>query len=301
METTEKIWLDGKLIPWDQCKVHFLTHALHYGSAVFEGIRAYETSKGAAIFRLKEHIDRLYFSAEALGMKIPFEPKVLIEACREVTRVNKLKHGYIRPLAFYGYGVMGLRPTGAPVSVGIACWPWGKYLPHEMAEVKTSSYTRISPRSMRADAKISGNYINSILAVLELRGTKYHEALFLDDNGLVAEGPGENFFLVNGNKISTPKLGTILAGITRDTVIRMAGDLGFNVEQRDIRPEEILKADEAFFTGTAAEVTPIRSLDDNVIGKGVVGPVTAKIKSEYHAAVHGERVKYQEFLCLVEG
>lgn len=299
METTESIWFNGRLVPWAECKVHFLAHALHYGSGVFEGIRYYETESGPAIFRLNEHIERLFFSAKALAMEIPFRVGEIVEACREVVKVNKINQGYIRPLAFYDYGVMGLRPTGAPVSVGIACWPWGRYLPHDMVDVKTSSYTRISPRSMRADAKISGNYINSILAVLELRGTKYHEALFLDDEGNIAEGPGENFFIVNGKLISTPPLGTILSGITRATVMEMARDLGYKVEERTIHPREVLACEEAFFTGTAAEVSPIKSLDDKIIGKGVIGPVTAKIKEEYLATVHGKREKYRKFLSVV--
>ena len=304
METTDFIWKNGEFVAWDDAKVHILTHTLHYGAGAFEGIRAYKTEKGPAIFRLKEHIERLYYSTKVIGHSIPFTQEELFEVIIELVQKNKQEHCYIRPLAYFGYGKMGLNPTGAPSEIIIACWPWGAYLPHEMVDLKVSSYIRIHPRSTIADAKICGHYVNSILAVRELIGTTYHEALFLDLDGNIAEGPGENIFMVKDREVITPPLGTILAGITRETVISLLRDHEISVREESITDDMLKAADEAFFTGTAAEITPIRSLDDHVIGDGTVGEITQKIKSLYLDIVHGrfkdEKMKsYERYLTYV--
>lgn len=291
METCKSIWLNGKLVPWDEAKVHVLTHALHYGGGAFEGVRAYKTDKGPAIFKLEEHTKRLFYSTNALKMEIPFSEDQVNQAIIDTINDNGLEHCYIRPLAYYGYGKMGLNPKGAPSELLVACWPWGAYLPHEMIDVKTSDYIRIHPRSTVADAKITGHYVNSILAVQALEGTKYHEALFLDFEGNVAEGPGENLFIVKDGKIYTPPLGTILAGITRLTMFELAELAGIEIIEKTLKLEDIYEADEAFYTGTAAEVTPIRSLDDKVIGDGELNGVTLKFRDAYQDIVHGRPVK----------
>jgi branched-chain amino acid aminotransferase len=296
METTKYIWMDGEFVEWERAQVHVLTHTLHYGSGAFEGIRAYQTDHGPAIFRLPEHIDRLFYSAAAIGMHIPHTKETVANACCECISKNGLQHGYIRPLAYYGYGVMGVHPKNAPVRVMVACWPWGAYLPHDSVDIKISRYLRIHPGTSRTDAKICGHYVNSLMAVLEVRSDKYHEALMLDTNGHIAEGPGENFFMVKNGRLLTPRLGSILAGITRATVIQIARDLGFEVLEQEITPEAAFAADEAFFTGTATEVAPIRSIDDRLIGGGKIGPVTAVIKESYLNAVYGRSDKYGEFL-----
>lgn len=298
METTSFIWMNGNFVPWDDAKVHVLTHALHYGDAAFEGIRCYKTDRGPAIFRLREHLERLLYSISAFRMELPFSVEQLTKATTELIRMNKLEQGYIRPLVYHGYGIMGLNPRGAPVDAMIACWPWGKYLPHDSVDIKTSSFIRIHPKSTIADAKISGHYVNSILAVLELRGTKYHEALFLDSDGYIAEGPGENFFMIEKGKIITPPLGTILNGITRATVMEYLTLEGIEVIQRPIRLEDAYKADEAFFTGTAAEVSPIRSIDDRVLGNGDVGPISRQVKEAYLKMVQGKDPRFERFLTF---
>jgi branched-chain amino acid aminotransferase len=296
MQKTESIWMNGSFVPWDDAKVHVLTHTLHYGGGAFEGIRAYEGKNGPGIFRLAEHVERLIYSSGVLGMTLPWDKQQLIDACVETVRRSGLQSCYIRPLAYYGYGKMGVNPKGNPVELIIACWPWGAYLPHEMVDLKVSSYIRIHPRSTVADAKIVGHYVNSILAILELQGTSFHEALFLDDSGMIAEGPGENFFLIKDNVLYTPSLGTILAGITRRTVLQLATDLGIRIEEKKLSLADALSGDEAFFTGTAAEITPIRSIDHSVIGKGVVGPISKKIKDTYHQVVRGELPEYEKFV-----
>ena len=299
METTQYIWMNGKLLNWEEAKVHVLTHTLHYGGGAFEGIRAYRTARGPAVFRLAEHIERLIYSSKALQMELPYSKEEIIGAVIETVRANQLPQGYIRPLVYFGYGVMGLYPKNAPVDVAIACWPWGAYLPHETINVKISKYIRIHQRSTIADAKLCGHYVNSILAALEVRSAEYHEALFMDADGRVAEGPGENFFLVKDGVLHTPKLGAILAGITRNTAIRLAADSGIKVVERDIARDEVFAADEAFFTGTAAEITPIRSIDDRLIGSGEVGPVTRRIKDAYLDVVYGRNPGYDGFLSYV--
>jgi branched-chain amino acid aminotransferase len=298
MDKTQYIWHNGKIVPWEQAQVHVLTHTLHYGAGAFEGLRAYETDRGPAIFRLNEHIERLFYSTGAIKMTIPYTQEQLAAATVELFKVNKLPDGYIRPLVYYGAGVMGLNPRNSPVEVAIACWPWGKYL-GDLIDVKSSSYIRIHPKSTVADAKICGHYVNSILAVQELRDTKYHEALFLDADGYVAEGPGENIFLVSGKQLVTPRLGSILAGITRATVIELAKAQGIRVVQRNVSLDECYEAEELFFTGTAAEVTPIRSLNDHPIGEGKVGPITEQLQRLYRDLVTGKLAKYDHYLTYV--
>jgi branched-chain amino acid aminotransferase len=299
METTDYIWMNGEFKKWDDARVHVLTHALHYGSGAFEGIRFYKTDRGPAIFRLREHIERLIYSMGALRMQSPFSVDEICDACVEVVRRNNIEQGYLRPLGYYAYGVMGLNPRNAPVDISIACWPWGAYLPHEMVDIKTSSYIRIHPKSTIADAKICGHYVNSILAVLELRGTKYHEALFLDAEGNIAEGPGENFFIVKNGTIFTPPLGTILGGITRKTVMELAPTLGYSIVEKAITLTEAYAADEAFFTGTAAEVTPIKTIDDKVLKDGELGPVTRNIRDTYLDVVKGKVSGFDRYLTFI--
>ncbi|MDP2624765.1 MAG: branched-chain amino acid transaminase [Candidatus Peregrinibacteria bacterium] len=299
METTEFIWMNGKLIPWGEATTHVLTHSLHYGGGVFEGIRCYQTKKGTAVFRLKEHMDRLYYSADVLKMEVPWSQEEMTKALVETVRDNKLEGGYIRPLIYFGYGKMGLNPEGAPVEAIVACWPWGKYLGHDAVKVKISDYIRIHPKSSVTDAKICGHYVNSILGVLSIRDTEYHEALFLDFEGNVAEGPGENLFIVKDGVLVTPPLGKILAGITRDTLMGMAKDMGYEVREQVLTPEDLFKADEAFFTGTAAEVTPIASIDDHIYGDGMPGQVSSKLREAYMEIVHGRNEKYEHYLTYV--
>lgn len=299
MQTTDAIWKNGALIPWAEATVHVLSHTLHYGGGAFEGIRFYPTSRGPAIFRLNDHVDRLFYSAEALKMPIPFSKEEVVAAIKDVVRVNKLESGYIRPIAFYGYGKLGVNPVGNPVELVIACWPWGAYLPHDSVDVKTSSYIRIHPDSTVVDAKLCGHYVNSILASLELQGTHYHEALLLDSNGYITEGVGENFFMVKDNTIYTPNLGAILSGITRDTVIQLASHLGLKVIEADISLYDAYQADEAFFTGTAAEVTAIRSINDKLLGQKEIGNVTAQIKKAYLNLVRGNHIEFIDYLTII--
>lgn len=299
MQPTEFIWHNGDFVKWDEAKVHVLTHALHYGSGVFEGIRAYNTEKGPAVFRLKEHMERLIYSGKALAMKIPYSPDELVEETLELLRKNKIEAAYIRPLVYYGYGVMGLNPKLAPVEAMISCWEWGAYLGHDMVDIKTSSYVRIHPQSTIADAKICGHYVNSIMAAIELFGTDYHEALLLDYEGNVAEGPGENLFIIKDGVVYTPNLGKILAGITRDTVIQFLSDEKIKLVEKVISIDDILSADEAFYTGTAAEIQPIRSLDKKQISNGKTGEVTKKVKTAYDDMVRGKLSKYEHFLSYV--
>lgn len=299
LQATEFIWMNGSFIPWKDATVHCLTHSLHYGGATFEGIRAYKTDAGAAVFRLREHMERLLYSAGVLHMKMPYSVDELCQATTELLRRNKLEQGYIRPLAYYGYGVMGLNPRDSKVDVMIACWPWGSYLPNETVDAKVSKYIRIHPKSTVADAKISGHYVNSILACLEIKGTKYQEAIFLDLDGNIAEGPGENLFMVKGGSIYTPPAGTILPGITRNTVMTLAREAGITVVEKSLSLEEVQGADEAFFTGTAAEVHGIRSIDDHTVGDGSLGPVTKKVKGMYLDVVYGRSPSHESYLTRV--
>jgi branched-chain amino acid aminotransferase len=299
MEPTEFIWMDGKLVLWKDAKIHVVSHTLHYGDGVFEGIRCYETSKGTAIFKLKEHIDRLYYSAETLKMKIPFSKEEFINAVKETVKANNLKSGYIRPLIIYGYGKMGVNPEGAPVNCSISVWPWGKYLGEDAVKIKTSKYCRIHPQSTHMGAKICGHYVNSILASIEVKDAGYDEALLLDYKGFCAEGPGENLFYARDGKIYTPRLGAILPGITRKSIIQIAKDEGYEVIEKDITLDELKNGNELWFTGTAAELTGIRQLDDKVIGNGKIGLITAKLKKIFMDAVHGKNKKYGHWLTYI--
>lgn len=300
MQTTEVIWQNGELIPWEDAKTHVLSHTLHYGGGAFEGIRFYKTPKGPAIFRLTDHVERLFYSMSILKMNLSYSKDEVRAAIIDVVSKNKLESGYIRPLAFYGHAKMGVNPIGNPVHLIIACWPWGAYHPHECIDVKTSSYIRIHPDSTVVDAKICGHYVNSILASLELQGTHYHEALLLDCNEHIAEGVGENFFMVKEGVIYTPTLGKILSGITRNTIIKLAHSLHFNVVEKEITLDEAYQADEAFFTGTAAEVTPIRSINDKRMGENDVGEITATIKNAYMNLVQGKNNEFIHYLTYVE-
>jgi len=285
------IWLDGAFVEWREAQTHVLTHSLHYGLAVFEGVRAYRTPAGPAIFRLREHTERLFRSAHIMQMKMPFDIPTLEQAQLDCVARNGLEECYIRPLAFYGSEKMGVSPRGAKVHVSIAVWPWGAYLGEAALEtgirVKTSSYTRHHPNINMCKAKASGNYMNSILANNEALQDGYDEALLLDVDGFIAEGSGENIFMVRRGTLITPDLSSALEGITRDAIIQLAGEMGIPVVERRISRDELYTADEAFFTGTAAEVTPIREVDNRVIGAGRRGPVTERLQSRYFECVRG--------------
>ena len=297
------IWYDGKLVPWREATTHVLTHSLHYGLACFEGVRAYKTVNGTAIFRVREHTERLFNSAHIFMMKMPFDRETMIEAQREVVRVNKLDSCYIRPIAFYGSEKMGVSPKGASVHVSIAAWPWGAYLGAEGLEkgirVKTSSYSRHHINVTMCRAKFSGTYANSILANQEAIEHGYDEALLLDVDGYVAEGAGENLFIVKNGKLYEPELTSALIGITRDSVIQLARDMGLQVEARRLTRDDIYIADEAFFTGTAAAVTPIRELDGRAIGSGRRGVITEKLQAAFFDVVNGRNPKYAHWLTPV--
>jgi len=303
MEKTEHIWLDGKFVPWGQAQVHVLTHTLHYGLGVFEGIRCYETDSGGAVFRLKEHVDRLFASAHIVGIEIPFTNAQVFGACVETVRKNGLKACYIRPLVFVGDGEMGLSAAGNPVRVAVAVWPWGSYLGDEGVRngirVKTSSFQRFHVNTLMSKAKVVGHYVNSILASAEVRKAGYNEALMLDPEGFVAECSGENVFIVRGNRVKTSPLTSVLEGITRDTVITLLRARGLEVSEERFTRDEVYIADEMFITGTAAEVTPVRELDDRRIGSGKPGPVTKVLQDEYAAAIRGRSPQYRHWLTPV--
>ncbi|HQW21198.1 MAG TPA: branched-chain amino acid transaminase [Rhodocyclaceae bacterium] len=298
------IWYDGKLVPWRDATTHVLTHSLHYGLAVFEGLRAYNTANGTAIFRLREHTHRLFNSAHIYRMPIPYDMSTLIEAQKEVVRVNKLESAYLRPIAFYGAEKMGISPRGAKVHVAIAAWPWGAYLGEDGIEkgirIKTSSFTRHHVNATMARAKFSATYANSILANMEALDGGYDEALLLDVDGFVAEGAGENIFIVKDGVIYEPEIASALVGITRATVIALAADLGLTVVSKRLTRDDIYIADEAFFTGTAAEVTPIRELDNRQIGSGSRGPITAKIQSLFFDVVNGKVPAHADWLTSID-
>ena len=297
------IWHDGKLVPWREATTHVLTHSLHYGLAVFEGVRAYNTVKGTAIFRLQEHTQRLLNSAHIYMMKIPYSLEVLMDAQKEVVRANKLESCYLRPIAFYGSEKMGVSPKGNSVHVSIAAWPWGAYLGADALEkgirVKTSSYARHHVNVSMTRAKYSGTYANSILANLEATENGYDEGLLLDVDGFVAEGSGENLFMVKDGKIYEPELNSALIGITRDAIITLAQDMGYTVGTKRITRDDLYIADEAFFTGTAAEVTPIRELDNRTIGSGQRGPITARLQKAFFELVNGKSEKHADWLTPV--
>ena len=286
------IWLDGELVPWQDAKVHVLTHTLHYGMGVFEGVRAYETAKGPAIFRMKEHTDRLFNSAHIMNMKIPFSKDEVNAAQIAAVKENNLPHAYLRPMAFYGSEGMGLRAHNLKVHLMVAAWEWPAYMSPEALElgikVRTSSYTRHHVNITMCKAKANGNYINSMLALNEALSGGADEALLLDNEGYVAEGSGENIFVIKEQVLYTPELTSCLDGITRKTIIQLAEERGYTVREKRITRDEIYVADEAFFTGTAAEVTPIRELDGRIIGEGKRGPITEQLQAVYFDLVRGK-------------
>ena len=297
------IWLDGEMVPWREAKVHVLTHTLHYGMGVFEGVRAYKTDKGTAIFRLDAHTDRLFRSAHILMMPMPWDKATINEAQSAVVRENKLESAYIRPMCFYGSEGMGLRADNLKVHCMVAAWTWGSYLGAENMErgirIKTSSFTRHHVNITMCKAKANGNYMNSMLALREAMTDGYDEAMLLDNEGYVAEGSGENIFIVRNGVIYTPDLTSALDGITRDTLFTLADEAGIKVKEKRITRDEVYVADEAFFTGTAAEVTPIREVDGRMIGSGTRGPITTKLQATYFDLVHGRHAKHSEWLTLI--
>ena len=297
------IWYDGRMVPWREATTHVLTHTLHYGLGVFEGLRAYDAEGGTAIFRLQDHTDRLFRSAHILNMKIPYDKETLNEAQRAVVRENGLSDAYIRPMCFYGSEGMGLRADNLAVHVMIAAWSWGSYLGEEGMEkgirIRTSSFTRHHVNITMTKAKSNGNYTNSILALQEALHDGYDEALLLDPEGYVAEGSGENIFIVRNGKVYTPELTSALDGITRDTIIQLLDEVGLPLIEKRITRDEVYIADEAFFTGSAAEVTPIRELDNRTIGSGTRGPVTEQLQTMYFDQVHGRRDTHPEWLARI--
>ena len=296
------IWLDGEMVPWRDAKVHVLTHTLHYGLGVFEGVRAYETANGPAIFRLEEHTARLLNSAKILGMKIPFDADTINAACLAAVKENKLESAYLRPMAFYGSEGMGLRADNLQVHLMVAAWTWGAYLGGDYAKgirIRTSSFTRHHVNSAMCRAKANGHYFNSMLALSEALRDGYDEALLLDVDGYVAEGSGENIFYVQDGALYTPDLRSALDGITRKTIMQFCDDLGIEVFEKRVTRDDLYIADEVFFTGTAAEVTPIGEIDGRAIGDGMRGPVTEVLQSLYFRTVKGQEDKYAHWLAAV--
>ncbi|MBF0447238.1 MAG: branched-chain amino acid transaminase [Magnetococcales bacterium] len=298
-----KIWMDGQLVDWREAKVHVLTHTLHYGMGVFEGIRCYDGSQGPAIFRLPEHIKRLFQSAHILGMEIPFSQQEISDACVMAVKENHLPSAYIRPLVFFGSESMGINTAACKVHAAVAAWEWGAYLGEDgMANgirIKTSSFTRHHPNVTMTRAKAVGNYSNSILAKTEALACGYEEALLLDTEGYVSEGSGENIFIVKNNRLITPPLDSALDGITRHTVVTLIKEMGLELVEQRFPRDEVYIADEAFFTGTAAELTPIRSLDNRTIGSGTAGPITKQIQSLYFDVVNGRHPNHTQWLTPV--
>ena len=298
------IWMDGAYCDWKEAKIHILTHTLHYGTGVFEGVRAYETPKGTAIFRLKDHTDRLFNSAKLVGMKLPYTPETLMEAQRGIVRKNNLINAYIRPLCFYGSEGMGLRADNLNVHCAIAAWDWGPYLGQEKIKngirIKVSSFPKRNESSMLYKAKATGNYLNSMLALRDALNDGYDEALILGTDDTVNEGSGENFFMAKDGKLFTPDLATVLDGITRKTIISLAEDSGLEVIERKINLDEVFECDEAFFTGTAAEVTPIIEINDKKIGDGKPGILTVKLQESYFELVRGKNNNHNNWLTIVD-
>ncbi|MCX6712970.1 MAG: branched-chain amino acid transaminase [Candidatus Vogelbacteria bacterium] len=290
--TKQKIWLDGKLVDWDKANFHLLTHTLHYGSGAFEGIRAYATASGPAVFRLDDHLKRFVYSAKVFGLKMPYKIKELKGAIIDLLKINRLEEGYIRPIVFYG-NKMGLVPTGAPIHVAIAAWPWGKYLAKDRVAVKISKFIRLHPKSTVIDAKLSGHYANSIVASMEAKDLGFDEALLLDHEGNIAEGPGENIFFIKDRTLVTPQPGSILPGITRDSIKRIAKDLKYKLVEKKIRPAEIKNYAEAFFVGTAVEVCPIARIN-NFKFKG--SEQATELQKTYNDTVRGKIKKYKKWL-----
>jgi branched-chain amino acid aminotransferase len=303
---TAKIWMDGELVDWEDAKIHVLTHSLHYGTGVFEGIRAYKTPSGPGVFRLGDHVSRLLRSAHVLSMAVPFSHAELCEAVRETVRASGVDACYIRPLVYLGYGEMGLNPLFSDVKVSVAVWPWSAYLGEEGIakgiRLKVSSWARHDPRAMPTAAKATGMYINSSLAKVEAVQGGYDEALMLTTDGYISEGTGENVFIVRNGTVITPPTSAVgaLEGITGDSIITIAKDLGYEVREALLRRSDMYLADEAFLTGTAAEVVPIASLDDRLVGSGEPGPVTRAIQESFFAAVRGENDRYKDWIDLVD-
>jgi len=300
----EKIWMDGELVNWRDAKIHVLSHALHYGTGVFEGIRAYETARGAAVWHLDEHLKRLFRSAKLYHMDIPYSREAITGATKELIRANGLKACYVRPVAIRGYGEMGVNPLNAPVNVFIAVWPWGAYLGEEALEqgvrIKISSWRRNSQNSLPAAAKATGQYINSVLAKVESLKGGYDEAIMLNEAGFVTDGSGENVFVAHEGVLVTPPIQAgCLDGITRHSVITIARDLGYEVREENLVRTDLYNADEVFFTGTAAELTPIREVDDRVVGEGHRGPITKELQGAFFAATKGETERYASWLTYV--
>ena len=301
MKQADLIWMNGEFVAWEDAKVHVLTHGLHYGTGVFEGIRCYDTEIGPAVFRHREHLQRLARSAELYYMPMPYELEALRAATHELIGRNGLRSCYIRPLAYRGYGPMGLNPLDAPVDVTIAVWEWGAYLGEEGKSkgirAKVSSWRRISPESLIPSAKASGQYLNSVLAKIESMKAGYEEAILLDDHGRVCEGTGENIFVVwDGRIVTPPAASSILDGITRKSAVQIARDLGIEVIERDIARAELYLADEVFMTGTAAELVPVREIDDHTIGSGTMGEITRAVQTVFEDALHGRDERYREWL-----
>ena len=298
-----KIWMDGNLVEWSDAKIHVLTHTLHYGTGVFEGVRAYETSDGPAIFRLEDHTNRLFESAKLIGMKIPYDAKELNDAQSQVVKINNLKNAYIRPMCFYGSEGMGLRADNLKVHAIVAAWDWGSYLGDDKIlngiKVKVTDFPKRSEKSMLHKAKASGNYLYSMLALKDALNSGFDEALILDTDDNVNEGSGENFFMISNNIIHTPKDATVLNGITRQTVMKIARNLNYNVEETNISVDDVKSSDEAFFTGTAAEVTPIIQLDNVKINDGKPGEITKKIQKIYFDRIRGKVDEYSSWLTQV--
>jgi branched-chain amino acid aminotransferase len=303
LQATEKIWMNGSFVKWDDAKVHILTHSLHYATAVFEGIRCYKTDGGSAIFRLREHVDRLFDSAHIYQIEMPFTREAINGAILETIRVNKIEACYIRPIVFIGYGAMGVFPKENPVQVSIAVWPWGSYLGEEGLKngirVKISSFIRPHVNATMVRSKTTANYANGLLAKREALKDGYDEAMLLDTEGYVAEGSGENVFMVRKGIIKTPPLTSILEGITRETIIQLAAERGMRVVEERFTRDELYIADEAFFSGTAAEITPIREVDNRTIGTGKPGPVTKQLQAAFFDIVHGRDNKHEEWLTYV--
>jgi branched-chain amino acid aminotransferase len=300
LQATEKIWMNGSFVKWDDAKVHVLTHSLHYGTGVFEGIRCYKTDSGSAVFRLPEHVDRLFDSAHILQLEIPYTREAVSEAILETIRVNKIDACYIRPLAYIGYGAMGIYPKENPIQLSIAVWPWGSYLGEEGLKngirVKISSFNRPHVNATLVRSKTTANYANSLLAKREALKDGYDEALLLDMDGYVAEGSGENVFIVRKGVIKTPSLTAILEGITRDTVMQLAAERGMLLVEERFTRDELYIADEAFFSGTAAEITPIREVDNRTIGSGKPGPVTKELQAAFFDVVQGRDSRHADWL-----
>jgi branched-chain amino acid aminotransferase len=305
VDPTDLIWMNGEFVAWEDAKVHVLTHGLHYGTGVFEGVRCYDTELGPAVFRNAEHIERLLRSAELYYMPVPYSAEQLRAATLELVARNGLRSCYIRPIIYRGYGSMGLNPLDCCVDVTIACWEWGVYLGEEGKKngvrAKVSSWRRISPDSLIPHAKASGQYLNSVLAKVESVKAGYEEALLLDDHGYVCEGTGENVYVVRDGEIATPGQGnSILDGITRRSVIQIAGDLGYTIVERNVARDELYLADEVFLSGTAAELVPVREIDDHVIGTGSPGEITRVLQAAFDDAIHGRSERYREWLDVVQ-